>query len=151
MSQSFVRNLLHVIFSTKSRSPYLREKEIRERTHGYLKGILDNWNCPRIQIGGVDDHVHILFPLSQNIKLADLIRELKRDSSKWLKTVSPALRQFQWQTGYGAFSVSPGHVPVLSKYIANQEAHHRKESFQDELRRICRKYGVALDELQAWD
>jgi putative transposase len=80
-----------------------------------------------------------------------LIRELKRESSKWIKQKDPRLRTFQWQEGYGAFSVSPSHVKRLRAYIANQEAHHRKESFQDEFRRILQKYDVEYDERYVWD
>jgi hypothetical protein len=83
--------------------------------------------------------------------VADLLRELKRDSSKWIKERAPALSEFHWQAGYGAFSISPSHVDLLKAYIAKQEEHHRRESFQDEFRRLCRKYGVEIDERYVWD
>ena len=83
--------------------------------------------------------------------IANLIRDLKRDSSKWVKSVQPRLGEFHWQSGYGAFSVSPAHVEALKGYIAKQCTHHRRETFEDELRRVCRKYGLEIDERYAWD
>jgi REP element-mobilizing transposase RayT len=99
----------------------------------------------------VADHVHILCRLSKNLAAATLVRELKRESSKWVKAEVPALSAFAWQNGYGAFSVSPGHVPVLKDYIARQEEHHRRRSFQDEFRRLLQKYGIEYDERYVWD
>ena len=83
--------------------------------------------------------------------VAELVRELKKESSKWLKTKGSSLRSFYWQNGYGGYSVSPSHVRILTKYIANQERHHRQESFQDEFRRLLRKHGVAFDERYVWE
>lgn len=101
--------------------------------------------------GGAEDHVHILCRLSKNTALSTLPRELKRESSKWAKIQSQKLRHFHWQLGYGAFSVSPSHVTALKRYIADQIKHHRHESFQDEFRRLCEKYGVEIDERYVWD
>jgi putative transposase len=89
--------------------------------------------------------------LSKTLDVATLIRELKRDSSKWIKDEGAGLQEFYWQNGYGAFSVSPSHVPALIEYIASQEEHHRTETFQDELCRLCKKYGIAIDERYIWD
>jgi putative transposase len=100
---------------------------------------------------GVEDHVHILCRLSKTRSVSELVRELKRESSKWLKTKGPELADFHWQDGYGAFSISPGHVGKLKEYIATQEEHHRKESFQDEFRRILRLYEIEWDERYVWD
>jgi REP element-mobilizing transposase RayT len=150
MSQSLSRIYLHVVFSTKDLAPFLADKPFRERAHAYLVGICNNLERPSIIVGGVADHVHILCRLSKNLAVADFLRELKRDSSKWVKVEMPRLRDFQWQAGYGAFSVSPSHIDALKKYIANQEAHHRRESSQDEFRRMCQKYGVEIDERYVW-
>jgi putative transposase len=149
MSQSLAQIYLHLVFSTKLRKPFLSDPGLRSRAHGYLVGVCRNLDSPSLMIGGVADHVHILCRLSKNWKVSDLVRELKRESSKWLKTQGP--RDFHWQKGYGAFSISPGHVPQLESYIARQEKHHHKETYQEEFRRICAKYGVALDERYAWD
>jgi REP element-mobilizing transposase RayT len=104
-----------------------------------------------LRVGGAEDHVHILCRLSKTLDIATLIRELKRESSKWIKEENPLLADFYRQNGYGAFSVSPSHVEALIAYIINQEEHHRRETFQDEFRRLCKKYGVAIDERYVWD
>jgi putative transposase len=151
MSQSLVQIYLHIVFSTKDRQPFLSDTVLRERVHAYLHGICNNQDLPSIRVGGVADHVHILCRLSKTIEVATLVRELKRDSSKWIKEQSAELADFHWQQGYGAFSVSPSHVETLEQYIIDQEAHHRQESFQDEFRRLCKKNGVAIDERYVWD
>ena len=151
MPQSLVEIYVHIVFSTKNRQPFLCDRDFRNRTHGYLKGICDGQDSPSLQIGGVEDHVHILCRLGKTLDVSTLIRELKRESSKWIKVENPRLGEFYWQQGYGAFSVSPSHVPALKKYIAEQEEHHRNESFQDEFRRLCEKYGAAIDERYVWD
>jgi REP element-mobilizing transposase RayT len=102
-------------------------------------------------IGGVEDHVHTLCRLGKTIDVSTLLREMKRGSSLWIKQQRPELSEFHWQDGYGAFAVSPAHVPELKEYIANQEEHHRQVTFQDEFRRICAKYGVEIDERYLWD
>jgi len=151
VSQSLVQIYLHLIFSTKLRQPFLRDGGLRQRTHAYLAGICKNINCPVLEIGGIEDHAHILCRFGKGIEVQDLLRDLKRDSSKWVKAEDPRIEEFYWQLGYGAFSVSPSHVEVLTQYIANQEEHHRKESFQDEFRRLCKKYGVEIDERYVWE
>ena len=119
--------------------------------HKYLHGICDKQDCSAIKVGGVADHVHILCRLAKTGSVATLIGHLKRDSSKHAKTISPRLKQFQWQAGYGAFSISPGHVDALVQYIANQEDHHRKVTFQEEFRTLLRKYRIEYDERYVWD
>jgi REP element-mobilizing transposase RayT len=151
MPQSLVQIYVHIVFSTKNRQPFLRDQTVRGRMHAYLIGICENQQCPPLRVGGVEDHVHILCRLSKILDVSTLIRELKRDSSKWVKEAFPQLTEFHWQNGYAAFSISPSHVEVLQEYIENQEEHHRHESFQDEFRRLCRKYGIEIDERYAWD
>ena len=151
MSQSLVQIYVHAVFSTKHRAPFLKEEDFRDRTHRYLAGICRNLQCPPLIVGGVEDHVHILFRLGKKVAIADLIRDVKRESSKWVKLEQPRLTHFYWQLGYGAFSISPSHVDGLIEYIANQEEHHRHETFQDEFRRLCRKYGLEIDERYVWD
>ncbi|NQU23059.1 MAG: IS200/IS605 family transposase [Candidatus Nealsonbacteria bacterium] len=151
MPQSLVQIYVHVVFSTKHRKPLLGDDEFRDRTHRYLAGILKNLKCPTLIVGGTEDHVHILCRLGKTIDVADLIRDVKRDSSKWIKAERPRLAEFYWQQGYDAFSISPSHVDALREYIARQLKHHRRESFQDELRRLCRKYGIDIDERYVWD
>ncbi len=149
MPQSLARVYLHLVFSTKNRQPFLADKDLRGQCHAYLAGTCKARGSPSILVGGVQDHVHILCTLSREESIAVLIRELKRESSKALKEKGAA--GFYWQAGYGAFSVSPGHVAAVKAYIANQEAHHRRVTFQDEFRRLLRKYGVEYDERYVWD
>ncbi|MFN0053334.1 MAG: IS200/IS605 family transposase [Planctomycetales bacterium] len=151
MPQSLSKVYLHVVYSTKDRRPFLQDKQIRQRAHAYLAAACDRLECPKIKIGGVEDHVHILCHLSRNISIADLVREIKRESSKAIKEMGAGLDKFQWQRGYGAFSASPSHVAPLKTYIANQASHHQRESFQDEFRRLLRKYDVDYDERYVWD
>ena len=151
MSQSLAQIYLHFVFSTKNRQPFLTEPSLRANLHAYLAGICKNLDSPAVIIGGVADHVHLLCRFSRTHAVAVFIRELKRDSSKWIKTQADDLADFHWQDGYGAFSVSPAHVEGLKKYVANQEVHHRRETFQDEFRRILRKYDLEWDERYVWD
>ena len=151
MPQSLVQIYVHFVYSTKHRKPFLNDNEFRDRTHRYLAGICRKLKCPALIVGGVEDHVHVLCRFGRNIEVADLIRDSKRDSSKWVKSEQPRLAEFHWQRGYGAFSVSPAHIDALKEYIAKQEVHHRDETFQDEFRRVCRKYGVEIDERYVWD
>jgi REP element-mobilizing transposase RayT len=149
MPQSHAKIYVHIVFSTKNRSPLLADAGLRKECHAYLAGTCKKRRSPSIIVGGANDHVHILCMLSREESVSILVRELKRESSKEMKTKSAKLRSFYWQSGYGAFSVSPSHVEALKKYIANQESHHRKESFQNEFRRLLRKYGI--DERYVWD
>lgn len=151
MPQSLVQIYVHIVFSTKDRMPFLKDKVFRERTHAYLAGICNKQGCPAIIVGGIADHVHLLCRLGKQIDISSLIREIKRDSSSWVKEEDPSLAAFYWQSGYGAFSISPSHVDGLQNYIGDQENHHKTESFQDEFRRLCAKYGVAIDDRYVWD
>jgi REP element-mobilizing transposase RayT len=119
--------------------------------HRFLGGACNDLSCPVLRVGGVADHVHILCRLGRSISVADLLKELKRSSSQWIKTKDATLGEFYWQNGYGAFSVSPGHVEMLTHYIENQEEHHRTETFQEEFRRLLVKYGFEWDERYVWD
>ncbi len=151
MSQSLSNVLVHVTFSTKERQALLRPNSLRTELHRYLAGISSQLDCPSIAIGGTEDHVHVLARQSRTLCLADWIKELKRGSSLWIKTKSPAFATFRWQAGYGAFSVSQSQSGRVDRYIAGQEEHHRRFSFQDELRQLLLKHGIAFDERYVWD
>jgi len=151
MPQSLVQIYVHIVFSTKERDPFLRDKDIREKMHAYLVGAFKNLGSPSLVVGAPEDHIHGLCRLSKTLAVADLIRDAKRESSKWVKAKWPDLVGFHWQNGYGAFSISPSHVDDLTRYIRSQQAHHREETYQEESRRLCRKCGVELDERYAWD
>jgi REP element-mobilizing transposase RayT len=151
MPQSLAQVYLHIVFSTKHRQPFLKPKALRTDVHAYLAATLSNLDCPAILVGGVDDHVHALCRLGRTITIANLVRDVKKASSSMLHDRSQALHQFAWQSGYGAFSISPSHVDAVTRYVANQEEHHRTETFQDEFRRLLKKYGIEYDERYVWD
>lgn len=151
MGQSLAQLYVHTVFSTKQRRPFLHDPELRSMLHAYLAGCCRNHDSPAIKIGGTEDHVHVLCRLARTISTSNLVRELKRASSAWVKQHSQNLEMFRWQDGYGAFSVSPSHVSSLTRYIENQMEHHRIETFQDELRRLLEKYEIDFDERYVWD
>ena len=151
MAQSLAKILLHLVFSTKERRPFLRDKLLREEMHRYLGGILAHLDCQPLVIGGVEDHVHLLFVHARTATVADVVKELKRGSTVWLKTKSPELPEFAWQNGYGVFSIGQSQVEDVRAYIAGQEEHHRKISFQEEFRRLLQRYEIAFDERYVWD
>jgi len=150
MPQSLSQLFVHLVFSTKHRAPIIPDA-IREELHAFLIGVLRERDCPSLMIGSVEDHVHILFVLSKNISLSKIAGEVKAVSSKWIKSKGPALQAFQWQNGYGAFSVSQSNVETVRRYIANQKQHHQKTSFQDELRKFLEKHNLEYDERYLWD
>ena len=119
--------------------------------HSYLAGISNNLGCPARLIGGTDDPVHLLTRQSKTRSVVDYIGDLKRPSSKWIKRFTPKQKSFGWQKGYGLFSISAPHVEAVKRYIANQQQHHHRESFQDEFRRLGKLYGVEIDERYVWD
>ena len=151
MPQSLARVVLHVVFSTKDRVPFLKDPEIRAGLHAYMAGILQGIGCEPILIGGVEDHVHILCNLSRTITIAGLVEEAKKSPSKWMKEQGAAFTDFYWQGGYGAFSVSQSNVEQVRAYVAAQDEHHRKVSFQDEFRQLLRRYEIEFDERYVWD
>jgi len=150
MSQSLARILLHIIFSTKYRKPLI-DDDISDELYAYLGGICKALECPPIKVGGHVDHIHILCRLSKKITIMKLLEEVKKNSSKWIKTKSKKYDNFYWQDGYAVFSVNPKDVDVVANYIANQNEHHQKKSFQDECRIFFKKYQIEYDERYVWD
>ena len=151
MPQSLAKILVHTVFSTKNRRPFLRDKSLRDELHRYLGGILAHHDCQPLIIGGVEDHVHLLSTLARTCAVAEMVKEVKRGSSLWLKTKSSELNDFAWQNGYGIFSIGFSQVEGVKHYIAGQEEHHRKISFQDEFRQFLRRYEIEFDERFVWD
>lgn len=151
MPQSLANVLVHVIFSTKHRRPYLRTKEARGVMTGFIVGTLQNIQCPSLIVGVVEDHVHILCNLHRTVTIAQLVEEVKTNSSKRIKELGPSLAEFHWQHGYGAFSVSQSNVEPVKLYIAGQEEHHRRMSFQEEFRAFLARHGIEWDERYVWD
>jgi REP element-mobilizing transposase RayT len=150
MPQSLHILSAHIIFSTKERRPWLTP-DIRQRVWAYQSRVLQNLECHSITIGGVADHVHILCNLTKKFPTAKVLEILKKDSSKFVKTLDSNLRGFHWQDGYGLLGISPSHVEAVKNYIQNQEAHHKKETFQEEYLGILKKYRADYDERYLWD
>jgi REP-associated tyrosine transposase len=150
MPQSLARLHIHLVFSTKHRAPLLQDP-IRDALHRYMAVVLKNLGCPPNLINSVEDHVHILFDLSRTVAVASAVEEVKKASSKWIKTQGAELRRFAWQGGYGAFAVSESQIPAVRAYIANQREHHRKTTFQQEYRKLLDRHGVSFDERYLWD
>jgi len=151
MAQSLARLWTHLIFSTKERHPFLSDSTVRNDMHRYLATVLRTHDCHTMIVGGCADHIHALFALSRNYAIKDVVKEVKRTSSSWIKTVERRYSKFRWQAGYGAFSVSQSHVSEVLRYIQNQEEHHRRKTFQDEFRTFLKRYEIEYDEKYVWD
>ena len=151
MPQSLAAIYLHIVFATKHRQPWLRDDAKRFALHEYLGGIARNMDCQPVRIGGVADHVHVLVRFGRTISVAELVREMKRGSTVWLRDADDAMSSFEWQAGYGAFSVSVSRLDDVVAYIAHQDEHHRVVTFQQELRAFFDKHGIAFDERFVWD
>ncbi len=149
MAQTFTRNLLHLIFSTKDRQDLI-VPAIEEDLYSYLGGICRALGSPLLAGGGAENHVHLLVSLSKNMALAEFMMNLKKDSSKWVKTKGPPHEMFMWQDGYAAFSIGESGVSDLKGYIARQREHHRTITFQEELIAFLKKYGVKYNERYIW-
>ncbi len=150
MPQSLSNILIHLIWSTKDRHPWL-EPGIREKTHAFLAGAVRQCDCEAYRVGGMADHVHLAVRLSRTLSVADLVKEIKTASSKWLKTQDSGFAEFYWQQGYGAFSVVMSQKETLFQYIETQEEHHRTHTFQYEYRVFLKKYVIDYDERHVWD
>jgi REP element-mobilizing transposase RayT len=145
MPQSFAKLYAHLIFSTKNREPFL-DDAIRPRVHAYLATVIRGLDSRFVVVGGVDDHVHILFDMGKAHAPLEFVEQVKRESSKFVKTLGGQFANFFWQRGYGMFSVSPTLLVRVEHHVRHQEEHHRKLSFQDEFRRFLRRYRIEYDE-----
>jgi putative transposase len=150
MPQSLSRVVLHIIFSTKDREPWL-DPEVRPRMHAYLATICRDVGADFVRIGGVADHVHIVTMLPRTLSQAQLIEQIKRLSSKWIKGLDDRYRGFFWQRGYGAFSVSPSQLDSVLQYVNKQQEHHHTRTFQEEYREFLHRHGVDFEERYVWD
>jgi len=148
MPQSLARVVVHLVFSTKNREAWI-PTEVRGDLHAYLGGVLDTIGCPPMQVGGTEDHVHILYALSRTLTLANVTEKVKTSTSRWMK--QRAVPAFSWQTGYGVFSVCEAELRSVVRYIKRQEAHHAQLSFQDEMRDFFRRSQLPYDERYVWD
>ena len=142
---SFISCLVHCVWSTKRREPCL-DSEIQERLWPYFGGIAKQNQMKTLAIGGASDHVHLLVSLPSTLSVAKAVQLLKGNSSKWIHETFPKLRGFEWQEGYGAFSIGVSGVDETKAYIRNQKEHHRHRSFAEELAVILRKHGLEYKE-----
>ncbi len=150
MPHSFTHILIHYIFSTKDRQPFLTD-DIRPRIFGYMGGIARKNDIQPQIIGGVEDHVHMLVLLPKTLSIAKAIQLIKGGTSKWIHDEFPQLQHFAWQIGYGAFSVSLSNRENVMHYIKHQKEHHRKKTFKEEFIEFLEKHNIEYDERYIWD
>ena len=148
MPQSLAKVYIHAIFSTKNREPVLLD-EWRDELFHVLGGSANNLGCQSLIVGGVADHIHMLFQLGRTIAIAEAIGKIKCTASAWVNQRQKL--PFHWQGGYAAFSVSQSNVGIVREYIRGQDEHHAKQAFQDELREWFRRYEIEWDERYVWD
>lgn len=149
MPQSFACLHYHIVFSTKERRPTI-DPEIQPRLYDYIGGIVRRHDGSLLAAGGTDDHIHLLAGIHRTQAVADAVREIKSNSSKWVHETFPDRGSFGWQDGYGAFSISWSNIDAVKAYIAGQEEHHRERSFQDEFVALLRRHDIAFDEQYIW-
>jgi putative transposase len=149
MAQSLSKMYIHIIFQKKYNSPILLS-ETKNELFAYMGSIIKKNESIPILINGVEDHVHVLCVMSKNLTLSKLVEEIKRNSSRWIKTKGKHYKNFSWQGGYGGFSVSPSLHEKTRKYIQNQEAHHQKMNFKEEYILFLKEYGIEYDEKYLW-
>jgi REP element-mobilizing transposase RayT len=150
MPQSLSSILIHLVYSTKDRYPFLTP-EVEPEIYAYQSTIFRALDCPALAMNGTSDHLHVLFRLSRTRTIAEIVEEVKANSSKWIKSKGGLLEKFFWQRGYGAFSIGESRVKTLKAYIAQQKEHHRQKSFQDEFRLFLQRYRIDYDEHYVWD
>ena len=146
MPQSLSAVYIHLVFSTKDHQPRFCDPVLRSELHTQIGRITKELECPPICVGGVEDHIHLLSRFSRTITQANWVKEIKRVSNLWLKDKGREFYGFSWQGGYADFSVSQSNLDRVQKYIQNQESHHKKMTFQDEVRELLRKHGLEWDE-----
>ena len=150
MPQSLARLHIHLVFSTKNRERIITD-DVRSPLHAYMATVLQNLGCAPVLINSVEDHAHLLFDLARTVSISQVVEEVKKSSSKWIKTQGQEFAGFAWQAGYGAFAVSESNVGTVRTYIANQREHHRTKTFQEEYRAFLERHNVTFDESYVWD
>ena len=150
MAQSFSQIFVHAVFSTKKRYPFIKA-EIESELFAYMGDSIKRLKGIPILINGIANHVHVFSTLPKLITVPKLIEELKRNSSRWIKSKGVSYQRFAWQNGYGAFSVSPSKKETVINYIANQKVHHKKMTFEEEYLKFLEEYGIDYDERYLWD
>jgi putative transposase len=150
MPQSLARICIHLVFSTKHRKLLLPADPYTE-LHGYAQGIFQSQKCHLVEMNNVGDHVHILFDLHRTASVAEVVMHVKKGTSRWLKEQSATFAEFDWQEGYGAFSIGRSQLDEVVAYIRKQQQHHARVTFQDEFRKFLQSYEVEFDERYVWD
>lgn len=150
MPQSLARLHVHLVFSTKNRERIITDV-VRVPLHGYMATVLKNLGCAPVLINSVEDHAHLLFDLSRTVAISRAVEDVKKASSKWIKTQGPEFLDFAWQAGYGAFAVSESNVDAVREYIANQREHHARKTFQQDYIQLLERHQIAFDERYLWD
>lgn len=148
MAQSLSRVIIHVVFSTKKRAPFINN-DIHSHLHAYLATIIRDMDSFAYRVGGTNDHVHIACTLPRTLSQSDFVKNLKITSSTWIK--EQGINKFYWQNGYGIFSIGQSQLSQLLHYIDNQIGHHKKMTFQEEYREFLKKYEIDYDEAYVWD
>jgi REP element-mobilizing transposase RayT len=150
MSQSLSKLYIHIVFHVKNNAILIREKD-KHRLYAYMGSIIKSNESIPIVVNGVGDHVHILCIMSKNIALAKLVENIKRHSSRWIKTIDNYYQEFAWQGGYGGFSVSSSIHDIVKRYIENQEKHHKKTNFKEEYLKFLKEYDIDYNENYLWN
>jgi len=149
MANTYTSLHYHIIFSTRKRLPWIK-RDIEQRLWEYIGGIARKHKASALIIGGMFDHVHALILAPATLSLSQIAQFLKGDSSKWIHETFTEMRQFGWQDGYGAFTVSKSQLPQTIRYIQNQKEHHRLKSFQEEYLSLLQKHEIQYDERYLW-
>jgi REP element-mobilizing transposase RayT len=149
MAATLTNLLYHVIFSTKDREPLI-QSTFRDELEKYIAGIVRNEGGILLDIGGMPDHLHLVAKSKPDRSVAEMVRLIKTNSSRWLNERYGASGRFAWQSGYGAFSVSQSQLGAPQEYVRHQEEHHRTRSFQDEYREFLNRQGIVCDEQYIW-
>jgi REP element-mobilizing transposase RayT len=150
MANTYSNLLYHIVFSTKNREPLIHSS-LKPELHKYLGGLVRDKKGILLEVGGMADHVHLVVKLRPDTSISDVVKYIKANSSGWVNDRRDQQGQFYWQRGYAAFTVSESQLPAVREYVRNQEAHHRGQSFKDEMLALLRKHNVDYDELYLWD
>ena len=150
MAGTFTNLLYHIVFSTKHRRPLI-QSPLRDELHKYIGGIIRGQDGILLEIGGMPDHIHLVTKFKADHSLAEMVRLIKCNSSKWANEQPDRLEEFNWQTGYAAFTVSESQLAAVRNYVRNQEEHHRCRTFQEEFLELLKKHGIEYDERYVWD
>jgi putative transposase len=146
---SYIYNVVQFVWGTANREPLIR-KSWRDRLHGYIGGILEKKKAKLLAAGGIEDHIHVLVSLPATISLSEAASAMKANSSRWIHENAPQAKGFEWQEGYGAFTVSKSVEPSIKTYIHNQEEHHRRWRFTEEFVVLLEKHGIPYEERYLW-